>query len=368
MKNIPLYKPYIPFSLKYTVSSPIKTGWLGYGNYAKSIENTFTEKFGGFAISTNSCTSALYIAGRLIFSNPDDEVVVPAITFVSTAMAFKTAGLKVVIADIDNSGMLDVDNIQKYVTKNTKAIIIVDLYGQKAEIKKLKEFCNNHNIVLIEDCAHRIGFYDIKKEADICCFSFNVMKELPSGEGGLLWCRDKEFESSARKIANVGLAEDTVKRTSSLMHRNYLFSDINGLKLLQNDLTAYYTVKLFKTRYKKNLSIRKKIFEKYDNAFINIKNINIFPRTLQDSYLMYVVRVPSNIRDGFRKYLSDNKISTSMHYPNLAEHPIFSSVDNCENAKIFADEVITLPCFPGLSTSKQNYIINKIKDYFSNAN
>ena len=368
MKTIPLYKPYIPFILKHTVSSPLKTGWLGYGHYAKVIENTFTEKFGGFAISTNSCTSALYIAGRLLFSNPDDEVIVPAITFISTAMAFKTPGMKLVIATVDNSGILDVNNIQKYVSKKTKAIVIVDLYGQKVELKKLKAFCINHNIILIEDCAHRIGFDDIKKEADICCFSFNVMKELPSGEGGLLWCKDKSAESLARGIANVGLVEDTIKRTSALMHRNYLFSNIQGLKLLQNDLAAYYTVKLFKTRYKKNLSIRKRIFKKYDKAFAKIKNIKTFPRTLQDSYLMYVIRIPSDIRDEFRKYLADNKIATSIHYPNLAEHPIFSGIDTCDNAKIFANEIVTLPCFPALNNSKQNYIIKKIKDYFNNAN
>ena len=152
-------------------------------------------------------------------------------------MAFKTAGFKVVIADVDDNGILDISNIQKYITEKTKAIVIVDLYGQEVEIKKLKDICAERKITLVEDCAHRIGFYDTEKIADICCFSFNVMKELPSGEGGLLWCNNTTLENTARSIANVGLCEDTIKRTSSLMHRNYLFSNIHGFKMLQNDLS-----------------------------------------------------------------------------------------------------------------------------------
>ncbi len=368
MKSIPLYKPYIPFALKHSIALPLKTGWLGYGRYAKQIENMFTNKFGGFAISTNSCTSALYVAARLIYSTPNDEVIVPAITFVSTAMAFKTAGLRVVIADVNESGILDVSLIHKYITKKTKAIVIVDLYGQKAEINKLKNICIEKNITLIEDCAHRIGFYDAEKIADICCFSFNVTKELPSGEGGLIWCKNTSLENKARSIANVGLCEDTIKRTSSLMHRNYFFSNTHGLKLLQNDLVAFYTINLFKSRYKKNISARKQIFNKYDKALLKINHITLLSRSEQDSFLMYVIKIPAEIRNDFREYLANNNISTSMHYPNLADHPLFSTIELCTNAKKFSNEIVTLPCYPALTKRNQEYIIKKIEDYFNNEN
>ena len=358
--NIPLYKPYLPIEIRDFSVDAMDCGWLGYGKKAQELESIFTQQFGGWSLAVTSCTSSLYLAARCMKKSDPDEVIIPAITFVSTGMAFRNAGYTVVCADVDKQGLLSIDSVKAAITPNTRVIVAVHLYGQRVHLDELRQLCDEHGIYLVEDCAHRVALDDESHLGDFCCFSFNVMKELPSGEGGLLWGKDPKFESMAREFANVGLAENTAQRTSSLKHYNYLFGAQHGLKFLQNDIIASLTLKLLKL-LDSNRSKRKTIFEKYRTVLSNYQEFYPFVRDDDDSYLMFVIRLEEKYVDDFRNFLAQRGIATSHHYPSLSEHPLFEKRISCPSSLQYEKEIISLPCFVEMTEEQFEIISNAIK-------
>ena len=342
--SIPLYKPYLPESAGSFAVNAFGSGWLGYGPRAKQLENVFTDRWKGWALSVTSCTSALYLAARCMKRSDSDEVIIPAITFVSTGMAFKTAGYKVVPVDVDPQGLISPEAAERAITAHTRAIVAVHLYGQRAELSRLRRLCDARGLFLVEDCAHRVGMEDAARTGDFACFSFNVMKELPSGEGGLLWGRDAAFEQAAREFANVGLTENTVQRVSTLNHADYLFGSNSGLKLLQNDLIASLTLALMPL-LEENREKRKRIFTSYQSLFGPLQGVRLFERGEDDSRLMFVLRLKEELVGPFRRILADNGIATSHHYPSLYRHPMFEKRNECPEAARLEREIVSLPCF-----------------------
>lgn len=360
--SIPLFRPFVNKEVSAAVNDVFKSRWLGYGPKAMELEKRFADKWSGFAVATNSCTSALFLVAKALFETKEDEAIVPAITFVSTGMAFYNAGFKVVIADIDENGLMDINSAKKLINKNTKVIVPVHLYGQKIDLKEYRKLCDEKGIYLVEDCAHRIGYHDEKRYGHFACFSFNAMKELPSGEGGALWGEDMSFEKTIRAFANVGLKQNTVERVSTTKHSNYMFSDNTGLKYLQNDIIAAMTLAQFNS-YDSNIQKRKAIFNKYNAVLSKKEYAKLIQRSEDDSYLMYVVRIKKDFVEAFRNHLSKYEIATSHHYPSLANHPLFTKKIPCPIAEEIQYELVTLPCFIELSEEEQEMVVKAIDSF-----
>ena len=239
-KIVPLVRVSLPIASRQSVERCIRSTWLGYGPECRALEGAFTEGRKGWALATSSCTSALHIAATICRPEPGDEVILPPITFVSAAMAFAYAGFVPRFADVDGNTLMPTpDSIAERITSRTRAVVAVHLYGQRASMLPLRELCDRHGLLLIEDCAHRIDLLDTEERvSDFACFSFNAMKEVPCGEGGILWGRSAEHEEGARAISNAGLDVDTLQRSASANHCDYEFSDWLGLKFRLNDILA----------------------------------------------------------------------------------------------------------------------------------
>jgi len=202
--------------------------------------------------------------------SPDDEVIVPAITFVSTPMAFRSCGFRIRVADVDDETLLLTEKTAKpLITNRTRAIVVVHLYGQKAPVEGLRALCDERGISLVEDCAHRLDLDDKDRPlGDYACYSFNAVKEAPAGEGGLLWCLDERLESKGRALSNLGLAGDTWQRSANLQHRDYQFYSEIGLKLRLQDVAATMANVMLDNR--RNLhQKRQAVFRYYERALQN---------------------------------------------------------------------------------------------------
>lgn len=363
MNSVPLSKPYIPSHAIQALEKCLQSGWLGYGPACHTLEKSFTKMHDGWAIATSSCTSALYLAAQLLKCPEKDEVIIPAITFTSTAMAFLSAGYKVRLADVDPRNLcLDQEKTKALISKRTRAIVVVHLYGQHIDVNHLVKLCRENNIMLIEDYAHRLTILDNHAPlGDFACYSFNAVKEAPGGEGGLIWSRHEEYYPTAQTISNVGLGVDTWQRSEILKHKHYEFSKNIGLKLRLNDIAATLincSIEcLSETREK-----RKHIFSQFDNALKSSSDIENIQRHEGDSYLMYVVKLSARInRNIFRDSLAHLGIATSVHYPSLSQHlAINSNFSEVENADILSEKVLTLPCFPSMSTWQIDEVINAV--------
>lgn len=357
---IALYKPPHPATLAEDLHSCLKSGWWGYGPACRSLEEKFTSR-GGWALSTSSCTAALYLAARALLRSPEDEVIVPAITFIATPMAFLSAGFTVKVADVEpETLMLTPQIIKPLITENTRAIVAVHLYGQQAPVRELRELCDGKDLFLIEDCAHRLDLDDPGPPAgDFACYSFNAVKEAPAGEGGLLWGRDASVEARVRAISNVGLNGDTWQRSSKLQHPDYQFCSEIGLKLRLNDIAGTIVNVMITNRHAWR-DQRKTIFDRYDRILSqSASRVKVLHRNPADSYLMYVVRVEAGFRSELRRRLAAAGIATSTHYPSLSRHPLLKQNScDCVVAESIEKEVLTLPCFPDLNLADQNQVIS----------
>jgi aminotransferase len=325
----------------------LASGWIGYGPRCNALEGRF-ERRGGAALTTTNCTAALHLAAKLCMSSERDEILVPAITFVSSAMGFRYAGMKVKLVDVCNqTGLLDQDKIEQALSPRTCAILAVHLFGQRVETGPLRALCDRRGLFLIEDCAHRIDLLDEQPLlADIACYSFNAVKEAVGGEGGLLWCRDPELAGRARSISNLGMTVDTAMRASSPAHRDYEFTDELGLKFRGFDISATLVLAgldhLPEARRKRRL-----IFDVYNAAIEGRDIFQAIPRGPEDSCLMYAVRVTDHRREAIRAGFAECGIATSVHYPSLSRHHVFGS-DRLAEAERLDEELLTVPCFPGM--------------------
>jgi dTDP-4-amino-4,6-dideoxygalactose transaminase len=131
-KRIPLYRPPVDDKTSEALIKCFQSGWWGYGEECVNLENRFKDSFGGWCIATSTCTSALYIAAKLLYKGDEDEVIIPAINWISAAMAFLESGFKVKIADVASANLMaNLDTIKPLVTTKTTAILIVHLYGHR---------------------------------------------------------------------------------------------------------------------------------------------------------------------------------------------------------------------------------------------
>jgi dTDP-4-amino-4,6-dideoxygalactose transaminase len=360
---IPLNKPVLPDETSPAIGKCINSGWLGYGPACRSLENRFTASRNGWALATSTCTSALWLAAQLCRRTENDEVIVPAVTFVSTGMAFLSAGFKVRLADVDAQTLLVTrKTVEQRLSQNTRAIVVVHLYGQRVETKALRQLCDETRLSLIEDCAHRLDLLDpLPPAGDYACYSFNAVKEAPCGEGGLLWGRDPEDEHRARAISNVGLEADTLERSSSLRHGDYRFGTEIGLKLRLNDVLATLAgVSLDALQNTRRL--RELIFARYNRA-INSCSPYAAPLIRQeiDSFLMYIIRLNGLDRDRLRQDMANDGVATSTHYPSLTEHPLLKDdADRCVTAAAVSKEILTLPCFLAITPSQQEQVVTAL--------
>ncbi len=211
------------------------------GEYVKKFENEFAKYIGTrYALATTSGTSALQLAMFGLGLAPADEVIMPAYTFIAVAQAILSVGAIPIFVDIDDTYNLSPDAVEKSITQRTKAIIVVHMFGNVARIEDICKLVSEKNIKVIEDCAQAIGAeYRGRKVGsigDVGCFSFNIKKQIPIGEGGMMVTSDAEIARRAVLARGTGIDKATNKDVVSLGNTSFMteLQAILGLEALQN--------------------------------------------------------------------------------------------------------------------------------------
>jgi dTDP-4-amino-4,6-dideoxygalactose transaminase len=216
----------------------LKTGvlsWSRRGDYVAFFEKSFARFLGSkYAVSASSGTAALHTAVSALEIGPEDEVLVPALTFVSSASVVLQVGAKPVFVDIDERTFnLDVSNLEKKVTKKTKAIIVVHLYGNPCDMTKIKELADRYDLKVIEDCsqAHGAEYNNsfVGTFGNMACFSFQQTKNMTCGEGGMVITDDAELYKKCSNIVDHGLiGGDLEKYDYDHLGYNYHLTDLQA--------------------------------------------------------------------------------------------------------------------------------------------
>ena len=222
------------------VVASLKSGWLGTGPKAHKFEEMFKEYKGTkYAIALNSCTAALHLSMIAIGITPEDEVIVPAVTFALTASVVIHAGGTPVFADCEKDTMnIDPADVERKISPKTKAIIPVHFAGRACNRDAIMDIAHSHALKVVVDCAHAIETeYQGKKAGtfgDFGCFSFYVTKNIVTGEGGMAITDNEDYASMIKIMALHGMSKDAWKRFSDSRYKHLVLEAIEAVQQSKN--------------------------------------------------------------------------------------------------------------------------------------
>jgi perosamine synthetase len=339
----------------------VKHGWNSkHSDYLKKFENEFAEFVGSkYAMATSSCTGAIHLALLAAGIGPDDEVIVPDITWVATASAVKYVGAKPIFADVDlKDWTLNLNELSRLLTSKTKAIIPVHLYGYSADISKIVDFAKQNNLIVIEDAAPAIGTtFDNQKVGtfgDIGCFSFQGAKLLVTGEGGMLVTDSKEIYDRAYKIQDHGRKPGT------------FWIETLGHKYKMNNLTASFGLGQL-AKVENQIFRKRRINKWYKELLEDIESIRFQEEIKGSNSIHWMTSFTINPESG----ISRNDLISNLSKKNIDTRPVFPSISQYEiwgyraeiplNSKYIGDNGINLPSGVNLSIKSVEKVAKEIR-------
>ena len=346
------------------------------GKSLENFENNYAKLSNvKFALGCASGTDALRLALLSLNLKKDDEVIVPAMTYISTGLSVLLNNNKLVLADIDDcTGLISIQDILNKITKKTKVIIPVNLYGQKVDLRKLKKSISK-KIFIVEDsaqshfayscygCAMKTGHKCCKKKrndnyADLSCYSFYPAKNLGAyGDGGLITTNNTKLIKKLSALRNLG----SLKKHE----HNYI-----GLNSRLDTLQAAILNTKIRTILKLN-NDRRRFCEFYDKNLKKINKIKLTNTNPGSSRHLYVIRTKN--RDKLIKYLALKKIFCQIHYPySLDKVKAFNGIIKRKNffnkSILWSKECLSLPLYPGIKKNDLYRVVQEINNFFNRNN
>ena len=358
MKNIKLFDPVIDEREIKKVVKTLKSGFWASGAGGGQVYE-FETKFKKFinsksCVSVNSGTAALHLAASLC-NIKGKEVILPSLSFVSTAHAIMYNGGTPVFVDVDPHTLcIDPEEIRKKISKKTRCIIPVHFGGIPVNIKRIQKISNS-NIMIIEDAAHACGSeYNGKKigsHGDLVCFSFHPVKNLAMPTGGLISINNRNYKKMTEDLKS--------KRWCGISNRKHADYDVNkiGWNFYMNEFSAAIGLVQLEKIQKMN-NIRKSIAKIYE------KELNVFkkiPFTNTCAYHLYWICVKD--RKFFRKKLLEKGIETGSHYKPIHQMSLYNKPIKLPITEKITKEIVTIPIHPNLSDSDIDKIITTINKF-----
>ena len=371
MWKVQLFKLNYDEKESKAVKETVDSGWITMGEKTKEFERRFSNMLGEdiYAIALSSGTASLHLALLGLGVGEDDEVIIPALTFVADINVVKMVGATPILADCGdyNNWNMSAQSIEAQISSKTKAVILVHFAGYPCDMDKIVELCNRKGIYLIEDCAHAP---DAKYKGKACgtfgdygCFSFFTNKNLSVGEGGMLVSKDEKLALKAKYLRSHGMTALTLDRHKgraitydvATVGLNYRIDEMrSALGLVQLDKLKDSNRKreLLVKRYIENLSDIKEI----SIPFIDIKNI-------EPVYHIFPILLSSKIdRIFFINELKKVGVQSSIHYPIFKDFTAFKNIklNPAPIAEDIASRELTLPLYPTMSFEEVDLVCNSI--------
>jgi perosamine synthetase len=363
---IPIARPTIGEEEIRNVVNVLKSGRLTMGKKVKEFERRFAEYVGcKYAIATNNGTSALHVALLSSGIGSEDEVITTSFSFVASSNCILYCGAKPVFVDIDKRTFnIDPKKIEEKVTKKTKAILIVHLFGQPCRMDKIIEIANIHDLLLIEDCAQAHGAkYNNKPVGsfgDVACFSFYPTKNMTTGEGGIIVTNKKNLAKKAEKLRDHG--RDKRDNNHTMLGYNYRMTEVQAaIGVTQLDRLE----KLISTRIENARYISKGL------RGIRGLTLPFIQQNVRHVFNCYTVMVEDNFaisRDSLKNRLNRKGIDSRIYYPvPIYLQPLYQRMTGtninkkCPIAERISKKVLSLPVHPQLSKQALDKIVQEIR-------
>jgi len=356
---IPIAKPLLGDEEKAAVSRVIDTGMVASGPRTEEFEKKFAEFVGTkYAIATTSGTTALHLGLLSLGVKKGDEVIVPDFSFIATANSPLFCEATPVFCDVDpRTFNIDPEKIKKLITKNTKAVMPVHLYGQAADMKPILEITEEHEVYVIGDAAQAHGAtYDQKMVGsfgDLECFSFYPTKNMTTGEGGMITTNNDEIAEKAMSLRNHGREKTKWGYEHSCLGYNFRMTDI----------AAAIGIEQLKKLPNFN-EVRRKNAQYYNEHLLSVEIPYVLPNA-QHAYHQYTIK--SKNRDALIQNLKKNEIGFGIYYPqplHFYKHLKKYAHKDLKNSESLTNEVISLPIHPALTKHDLEKIVEVVNEAF----
>jgi dTDP-4-amino-4,6-dideoxygalactose transaminase len=360
-----------------SVAKCLESGWVTQGPMVKQFETLFAARHNvSHALATTSCTAGLHLATAALGLGPEDEVIVPAFTWITSANCAEYVGARAVFADVEASTFnLDPDAFAAAITPKTRAVVVVHLFGLAARMEELLVIARRHHLAVIEDAACAVGTtYDgkpIGAIGDIGTFSFHPRKVITTGEGGMVTTNRVELATKVNSLRNHGASppppgDPTVGKPYGMGPFNTL-----GYNLRLSDIQAAVGVVQMK-KLDTLLAERRRLAERYTKLLQGMEELVLppLPGKCGHTYQSYVIRV---VKGGRPKR---NAIMESLAARNIQTRPGTHAVHRLGYyankyrlrpeafpvAAASEDTTITLPIFPGMNEQDQDFVVTSLKE------
>ena len=365
---IPLFKPSCGREEIEAVTEVLKSGWWGLGKKTEEFERKFADYIGAkYAVSLNSATAALHLSLKALNLPSGSEVITSPLTFISTAFAAQYNDLIPVFADVQHDTLnINPEDIKRKITNKTKAIIPVHFGGHICDMEEINDIAEEHKLFVIEDAAHAAGSSLNGKKAGsfgkFGCFSFHAVKNLATGDGGMITTDDKKAYERFKRLRWLGIDKSTFSRTKK---ENYVWDyDVKelGFKCHGNDILSSIGLAQLEKLESANKK-RREIFKKYNEALKDFVETPVWRQGHISACHNYVAKAKD--RDMLIEHLNTNGIFAGVHYKPLYLYSYYKgSKTDCPVTDRIWTKLISLPMFPDLKNEEIDKVINCVKGFY----
>lgn len=358
-----LYAQYksLKTEIDNAISGVIESSSFIRGPHVEEFEKKFADQIGAKScVSCANGTDALYIAMKSLGINGGDEVIVPAMSWISTSETVTQAGGRVVFCDIDPvSNTIDTNMLADLITSRTVGIIPVHLYGHAADMKRVMQIATNHSLWVIEDCAQaHLGKYEnqsVGTFGNAGTFSFYPGKNLGAmGDAGAIVTNDLDLAANMAKFARHGGLKKGDHEIEGINSR------MDGLQ------AAILNVKL--PHLTEWTNKRRFLAQRYNEILAEVSALALPVERAHVKNVWHVYQIQTSGRDSLQNFLKDRSIQTSINYPRaLPFLPCYSdreySFDVFSNAFSLSQKTLSLPLFPDMTKAQQDAVIESVFDW-----
>ena len=365
-ENIVLFYPHVSELAKSSVMETLDSRWIGQGPKVKIFEENFSKKFASNlpAIAVGSGTDALHLSYMLAGLKPGDEVIAPLFTCTATNIPFLYMGIKINFADVDiNTMNMDTNHVRQLMNDKVKAIICVHYGGLPCDMDELQSVANEWSIPIIEDAAHAVGAkykgIDIGSISDFTMFSFQAIKHITTGDGGMLIIKNKDLIDKAERIRWFGI--DRKSKQAGIWEND--ITEI-GYKYQMTDIAAAMGIASL-SEFDDQSQIRKSLFQVYEEELAGCERLRIIGSGYKDrEHAAWLFTVIVEERYKLQEKLRDNNIeSNQVHFRN-DRYSIFKEFTNGKvfpNMDKIEDDYLVLPLHTKMTVEDARRVCSVIK-------
>lgn len=351
----------------------LEKGWTGLGFKTVEFEEAWKAYTGlPHAHFLNSATGGLHLAVLLLKEQggwkDDDEIITTPMTFVSTNHAILYEKLNPVFADVDETLCLDSSSVQERITNRTRAVMYVGVGGNTGRLREIEKICRENNLKLILDASHMSGTRwadtgrHVGSKADVAIFSFQAVKNLPTGDSGMICVQDDGLDAEARKWSWLGISKDTYARTASQgSYKWYYDVEHTGFKFNGNSIMG--AIALVSLKYlEQDNAFRRQVCAWYDMLLKDTPQIKCIPMSPDCIPSRHLYQIAVDRRDEVMLALNQANIFPGVHYRDNTLYGMYAyAQETCPRSMEASDRIISLPLHLRLTYNQVEYICNNLK-------